>query len=151
MADTYLPAFRKAVKDGKAAGMMCSYNAINGVPTCASTALSTLLRDVWGFDGYVTSDSGAISDIYHAHQYTKTAENATALALKAGCDINSGTVYAHAAATGVLNPRSPLYNVSLVDAVSAVPLHHSSSDNDVMGIGDLIYFYYMFKCLSLFL
>ena len=113
MADTYLPAFRTAVREGNAAGIMCSYNAINGVPTCASKQLNQILRDTWKFDGYVTSDTGAIRDIFNAHGYCKTPENATSLALQAGCDINSGSVYATAAGKGVLNPISPLYNVSL--------------------------------------
>lgn len=74
LADAYLPAFRRAVTKGKAAGIMCSYNAINGVPTCASQPLNSLLRDTWGFDGYITSDSGSIADISGAHHYVKTAE-----------------------------------------------------------------------------
>jgi beta-glucosidase-like glycosyl hydrolase len=89
-----------------------SYNAINSIPTCASTQLTTILRDIWGFDGYITSDSGAIRDIYASHKYVKTAEEATALALKAGCDINSGGVYSGNVAKAV---SSGLLNESLVD------------------------------------
>jgi beta-glucosidase-like glycosyl hydrolase len=62
---------------------------------------------VWKFDGYVTSDSGAIHDIYADHKWVATGEEATAAALEAGCDINSGSVYtqfiAKAIASGVLN------------------------------------------------
>ena len=76
MADTYLPAFKMTVQEGKAKGAMCSYNSINGVPTCASPLLNHTLRGAWGFDGYVTSDSGAIEDIYKAHGYRSTAEEA---------------------------------------------------------------------------
>jgi beta-glucosidase-like glycosyl hydrolase len=54
---------------GKALGVMCSYNAINGVPTCASPMLNSVLRGSWGFEGYVTSDTGAVDDIYSQHQY----------------------------------------------------------------------------------
>ena len=57
---TYLPAFKASVIDGGAAGVMCSYNAINGVPSCANKwLLAEVLRDEWKFRGYVTSDSGA--------------------------------------------------------------------------------------------
>ena len=41
------------------AGVMCSYNAINSVPTCADERLTEILRGTWSFDGYITSDSGA--------------------------------------------------------------------------------------------
>lgn len=61
LASTYLPAFRRAVVEGGAAGVMCSYNMINGVPTCASPMLNATLRGHWGFDGYVTSDTGAVA------------------------------------------------------------------------------------------
>ena len=54
LSDSYFPAFRRAVTHGNAAGVMCSYNSINGVPTCASQPLSMeLLRGTWGFDGLV--------------------------------------------------------------------------------------------------
>jgi beta-D-xylosidase 4 len=108
LADSYLPAFRAAVRDGKAAGVMCSYNSINGVPTCADTRLTQILRGTWEFDGYITSDSGAIHDISGAHKYLNmSAEEGTAAALKAGCDINSGSQYASfvekAVADGLVN------------------------------------------------
>jgi hypothetical protein len=52
--DTYLPSFRAAVTVANASGVMCSYNAINGVPACGSdTLLGSILRDAWGFDGWV--------------------------------------------------------------------------------------------------
>ena len=49
--DTYGEAFRKAIQDGGAKGVMCSYNAVNGVPTCASRELFDDLRKKWHFDG----------------------------------------------------------------------------------------------------
>ena len=55
--------------------------------------LTQILRGTWEFDGYITSDSGAIGDIYKSHHFVKTAEEAVGAALKAGCDINSGGVY----------------------------------------------------------
>ena len=54
LADFYFPPFASSVMVGNAAGVMCSYNAINGVPTCASSFLNNTLRGAWGFDGYVT-------------------------------------------------------------------------------------------------
>ncbi|GMF17026.1 unnamed protein product [Phytophthora fragariaefolia] len=93
-ADTYLPAFRAAVVQGKAKGVMCSYNSVNGVPMCANEQLNTkLLRDALGFDGYITSDSGAIEGIYQQRHYTKSLCEAGRLAILSGTDVNSGSVY----------------------------------------------------------
>ena len=92
----YLPPFQACVSDGKAASVMCSYNALNGIPTCANDwLLQTLARDTWGLDpnGFVTSDCDAVGDIFSAHHYTKTGEEAVALALKAGTDTDCGSAY----------------------------------------------------------
>ncbi len=63
MREIYLPAFEKVVKDGKAWTVMCSYNRINGVYASQNHEyLTEILRDQWGFDGYVVSDWGAVSD-----------------------------------------------------------------------------------------
>ena len=55
MAHTYMPAWETLVKEGKALGIMCSYNAVNGLPTCGNPALNQTLREDWGFEGYMTS------------------------------------------------------------------------------------------------
>jgi beta-glucosidase-like glycosyl hydrolase len=89
---TYLPAFKTAVVDGKAKGVMCSYNAVNGVPSCANKFLLTsTLRDAWGFDGYVSSDSGAVKDIIDSHHYTSDWNHTVAAAIDAGCDMQSAS------------------------------------------------------------
>lgn len=94
LQDTYWPAFKMSVMDGKAKGVMCSYNAVNGKPTCAHPLLAKVLRDEWKFDGYVTSDTGAIDDIYAKHHYAHNASAAVAVALRDGrCDMDSGAVY----------------------------------------------------------
>jgi beta-glucosidase len=90
LADTYLPAFYTAVTEAKAQALMCAYNAIDGVPACANTNyLANILRRDWKFDGHVVSDCAAIADIHMAkkHEYVKTAEQAAALAIKAGTDL----------------------------------------------------------------
>ncbi len=94
MVDTYLAAFRTAVVDGKAASIMCVYNAVNGTPGCASSdLLQKRLRTEWGFDGYVVSDCGAVSDIHRNHKFTATQGEAAAAAVKAGTDLTCGTEY----------------------------------------------------------
>jgi hypothetical protein len=84
-----------SVVEGGAKGVMCSYNSINGVPTCASPLLTKVLRDTWGFEGYNTADSDAVSDIGPgSHHYTATAEEAVAAAMNdGGCDLDSGAYY----------------------------------------------------------
>ena len=89
LAGTYFPAFKVAVKQAGARGVMCSYNSVNGVPACASTFLSAVLREHWGFEGYITSDSGAIEDIYTTHFPGMDPALGVSLAIKAGTDIDS--------------------------------------------------------------
>jgi len=87
LAETYLPQFRRAIVEGKAYSLMCAYNAIDGKPACASQALlGDILRRDWGFQGFVTSDCGAVDDITHGHHLTKTNVEGAALAVKAGTD-----------------------------------------------------------------
>ena len=61
LVDSYLAPFQACVEKGHVSGLMCSYNAINGKPTCAdSWLLQEVARDTWGFDGYITGDCGAV-------------------------------------------------------------------------------------------
>src|SRR5208337_86355 len=87
MEDTYLPAFRATVTEGKAGSVMCAYNRVNGQPACANTfLLRDQLRGAWKFNGYIVSDCGAIDDIFERHHFTKTMAEAGAAALKTGMD-----------------------------------------------------------------
>jgi beta-glucosidase len=94
LVSTYLPAFRTAVIEGHAESIMCVYNAVNGVPGCASAdLLQKRLREQWGFPGYVVSDCGAVSDIHQNHEYAPTLGEAAVAAVKAGTDLTCGTEY----------------------------------------------------------
>jgi beta-glucosidase len=85
--DTYLPAFRDAVVEGKAWSVMCVYNSVNGQPGCANQfLLEDQLRDKWKFGGYVVSDCDAVADIERGHHFVKTQAEAAAASLKAGTD-----------------------------------------------------------------
>jgi beta-glucosidase len=94
LLNTYLPAFKAAIVEGKADSVMCAYNRVDGVPACASTDLLVKrLRGEWGFTGYVVSDCGAIADIFRFHKYKPNAAEASAVAVKAGTDLTCGNEY----------------------------------------------------------
>lgn len=87
LEDTYLPAFRAAIVEGKAGSIMCAYNRVDGEPACGSPMLLTdYLRDAWGFKGYVVSDCDAVVDIYDHHKYAPDAATGVAIALRRGVD-----------------------------------------------------------------
>jgi beta-glucosidase len=95
LRETYLPAFRATVIEGQAASVMCAYNRTNTEPCCANNRLMMdILRKEWGFNGYVVSDCGAISDIWKGHQFAKSEAAASAVAVKAGTDLACGREYA---------------------------------------------------------
>lgn len=89
--DTYLPAFRTLVVDAEVSGVMCAYNAFKGQPCCGNDLLmQTVLRDKWNFKGYVTSDCGAIDDIFNHHKAHPNAATASADAVFHGTDLDCG-------------------------------------------------------------
>lgn len=94
LQETYLPAFRATIVEAKAASVMCAYNRTNTEPCCTNKKLMMdILRGEWGFDGYVVSDCGAISDIWKGHRFSKSEAEASALAVKAGTDLACGREY----------------------------------------------------------
>src|SRR5262245_20634468 len=93
LQETYLPAFHAAIVEGKAEGVMCAYNRLNGEPCCSGKKLYDILRKEWGFKGHVVSDCGAIDDIYKFHHYVKTEAEASAISVKAGTDLTCGREY----------------------------------------------------------
>jgi beta-glucosidase-like glycosyl hydrolase len=94
MREFYLIPYKKLIEEDYLPSIMSSYNAVNGVPTSASKLyLDTIARRTYGLKGYITGDCAAIEDIYTGHYYVKTAAEATAQGLKAGVDIDCGSVY----------------------------------------------------------
>ena len=94
--DTYMPAFRATIVDAKADSIMCSYNALFGQPACGSDLLmQTVLRGYWNFQGFTTSDCGAIDDFWHAnaHHTSPDRVHAAADGLLHGTDTNCGKTY----------------------------------------------------------
>lgn len=126
MRDYYLPSFQQCARDSNVQSVMCSYNAVNGVPTCADPyLLQTVLREFWGWESddtrYVVSDCDAVQNIFNGtswnvpplgHNYTATPEEAVAAALIAGTDLNCGNFYAEFLQSAY---DQNLYNVSTLD------------------------------------
>jgi len=92
--DTYLPAFEKLIKSGHAYSVMCAYNRFEGEPCCGSDELLVdILRNRWGFKGYVVSDCGAIANFYRTHKTAPDAAAASADAVITGTDLECGNIY----------------------------------------------------------
>jgi beta-glucosidase len=92
LREYYLPAFEAAIKDGKAQSIMTSYNAINDIPSTANPwLLKKVLREEWGFNGYIVSDCGAPTNLVTHHKYVKTKELAAMISIQAGLDLECGS------------------------------------------------------------
>ena len=93
--NTYLPAFEKTVRESRVASVMCAYNRLYDEPCCGNSALlNDILRNEWGFDGYVVSDCWALNDFYKKgyHEVVETEAEAAAMAFSNGTDVNCGNV-----------------------------------------------------------
>lgn len=107
LSQFYWPPFLAATQRGKVNSIMCSYNAVQignasngqgndstGYPSCAwSWANNDVLRDSWGWPGFIVSDCGAIQDIYQNHKFTPDAPTAAAAGILGGTDVNCGSIY----------------------------------------------------------
>lgn len=90
--ETYLPQFERGIRESNARSIMCAYNRVDGEAACASpTLLQDILRDEWGFEGYVVTDCWALDDIYMRHKLVDTEIEAAAMSLKAGSDLECGS------------------------------------------------------------
>ncbi len=93
LRETYLPAFRTLVVEGDVYSVMGAYNRLHGQACCASTELTGILRNEWGFKGYIVSDCWAIADIWQTHKLAKDEAEAAAMAVKQGTDLECGDTY----------------------------------------------------------
>ncbi|KAA8549096.1 hypothetical protein F0562_000780 [Nyssa sinensis] len=108
MEDTFDVPFRACVLEGKVASVMCSYNQVNGIPTCADPKLlRNTIRGNWHLNGYIVSDCDSVGVFYDNQHYTSTPEEAAAEAIKAGLDLDCGPFLAvhtqDAIKRGILN------------------------------------------------
>lgn len=91
LKEYYLPAFEACIVEGKAAAIMTSYNAVNGIPAGANRYLiDDVLRKDWGFQGYVVSDCGGPNHLLDAHHFVNSKQAAAVASIKAGLDLECG-------------------------------------------------------------
>ncbi|KAL4580839.1 hypothetical protein LXL04_017044 [Taraxacum kok-saghyz] len=91
LEDTYNAPFKSCIFDGNVASIMCSYNMMNGKPTCADKELlEDTVRGEWKLNGYISSDCDSLHFMFKAQHWKKTPEEVTADALHAGLDLNCG-------------------------------------------------------------
>ena len=94
--DTYLKAFKYCIENADPSCVMGAYNAVFGEPCIASTRLLTdILRNEFGFSGYIESDAGAVEFIHEHHKKTKDIVESAALSVNKGCDLCIGESYKH--------------------------------------------------------
>lgn len=87
LRETHLEPFRAAVQEGGALGIMCSYNAINGMPVaCNRWLLTDVLRTEWGFHGFVISDASAVNHVWDCSHAASTPMGAARRCVRAGMD-----------------------------------------------------------------
>ncbi len=93
--ETYTPHFKRTVQESGVYSVMCAYNRLYGEPCCGSQFVENLLREEWGFEGYIVSDCWAIRDFYREgdHEIVNNVEEAAAMAVRAGTDLNCGNSY----------------------------------------------------------
>ena len=94
--ETYLPAFKACVQEGRVEAVMGAYNRTNGEPCCGSkTLLQDILRKEWGFEGHVVSDCWAVRDFHTGHFVTANLLESVAMAVNNGCDLNCGNLFGY--------------------------------------------------------
>ena len=94
--ESYLAAFQAAIMEAKAGSVMASYNEINGIPSHVNPwLLDQVLRQEWGFRGFVTSDGGGLQMLVQVHHIAADYADAARQALAAGVDydLSDGSVY----------------------------------------------------------
>jgi beta-glucosidase len=94
LREYFLPTFKACVTEGKVFSIMSAYNAVNDVPCPANrTLLTNILRNEWGFKGFVVSDCDAVSCVFYNHNYVTSLSDASAISIRNGTDLNCGTTY----------------------------------------------------------
>ncbi len=115
LREIYFPAFKACFQEGHATSVMPAYNSLDGLACTANRWLLTdILRNEWGFDGFVVSDYGSAGGIRDAHRMASTKGEVAHLALEAGLDIELPGIYIYADSL-LLNIEQGITPEDLVD------------------------------------
>jgi len=88
LREIYFPAFRACVQKANALSIMAAYNSLDGIPcSCNKWLLSDVLREEWGFKGFVVSDYNSVLHIYTKHKVAETKAEAAKKAIETGLDM----------------------------------------------------------------
>eukprot|EP00048_Salpingoeca_helianthica_P016232 m.231184 g.231184 ORF g.231184 m.231184 type:complete len:915 (-) comp18276_c0_seq1:117-2861(-) len=125
----YWPQWRAAVEGAHVQSVMCSYNAVNGMPSCGNDLfINGVMRNQWQFDGFVVSDCGAIADgafTRYIHKHYPGPQQDLYQArqgIAGGCDVNCGSFYSQHIADAV---TAGVLDESLVDQAAVRLFTHS--------------------------
>ncbi|KAG9187193.1 xylan 1,4-beta-xylosidase [Alternaria panax] len=133
LAEYYMPPFQQCAQASKVRSFVCSYNAVNGVPTCADTyVLQTILCYHWNWtesNNYITSDCEAVADVSENHNYTNTLAEYTAVAFSAGMD--NSCEYKGSSDIPILQ------NSSVPDNWTTNALHAAQGSDHIISFGGL--------------
>ncbi len=111
LIDEIYPPFKAGIQRAHALGVMASHGDLNGVASHANEALLTdVLRNEWGFKGYVVSDANDIARLHIFMKVAETPEDAAMMALKAGVDIDLYSETAYALLPGLVKEHPELLN-----------------------------------------
>ena len=139
LREYYLKPYQVLVEEGKAESMMAAYNRLNGVPCTGNKMLLTdILRGEWGFEGSVVTDCNGIKDLFDGHNYVDNVQEAIALAVNSGIDmecgdyfkkylaevVESGMVSEETIHTAVRRLMISRFRLGLYDPPELVPFNH---------------------------
>lgn len=123
LRSTMLRGFEPALREGGAMGVMAAYHEIDGIPITADPfLLKQVLRQEWGFQGFVLSDLGAIRRLYDVHHVAATPQEASCLAIRSGVDMQ------------FYDFEHDVFQKALVDCVHAGTLPQSDLDRAVRAV-----------------
>jgi beta-glucosidase len=117
LREIYEPAFQAAVENANVASVMCAYSSINGAFACQNpTLLNTTLKQLWGFEGFVTSDYAALHDVSGAADGTDQEQPfADSFGATLKQDVTNGTVPRAVLNTMVSRMLTEMFRFGIID------------------------------------
>lgn len=121
LEEVYFPPFKECFLRGHAMSVMSSYNSLDGVPSSANSwLLRKVLKERWGFTGFVISDAGAVGGILDLHHTVRDREGSAKSAIEGGLDVIFQTDYSHHIPLLRAFKEGMIDTIAINDAVSRV-------------------------------